>query len=133
MKHLIYLAIILLGVGILSSCTKEGGNQNSLVGTWKIVKVENFDKDGNSERVIPLNGNGNRLEFTESVFTLYSDNTPQGTAAYQYDKSSKRIVFGAGVCWLVQKFTAKELVLIIDESVYQKGEWGWSVYYCEKG
>lgn len=40
MKKLIYLAIILVGVGILSSCTKEGGNQNSIVGSWKVVDTE---------------------------------------------------------------------------------------------
>lgn len=132
MKKLIYLAIILLAFGVLSSCTKEGGNQNSLIGTWRLVKYESFDKNGHSEGVTTFNDNRNRLVFTESVFTLYADNTPEGTVAYQYDKSAKKIVFGAGVCWLVQKFTAKELVLIIDESVYQKGEWGWSVEYFEK-
>ena len=37
MKKLLYLAIILLGVGVLSSCDKVGGNQNSIVGSWKVV------------------------------------------------------------------------------------------------
>ena len=39
MKKLLYLTIILLGVGILSSCDKiGGGGRGSLVGTWDMIE-----------------------------------------------------------------------------------------------
>lgn len=44
MKKILYIVFILLGIGIMSSCTKEGGNQNSIVGSWKIVNTE-YDGD----------------------------------------------------------------------------------------
>lgn len=38
MKKLIYIALILLGAGILSSCGKEGGgSSNSIIGSWECV------------------------------------------------------------------------------------------------
>lgn len=41
MKKLIYIALILLGAGILSSCGKEGGgSSNSIIGKWKVVYSE---------------------------------------------------------------------------------------------
>ena len=62
MKKLIYLAIILVGMGIVSSCTKEGSGQDALIGTWKLVQtnvgaydvgdVWKFEKNG----AISVNG-----------------------------------------------------------------------------
>lgn len=55
MKKLLYLAIILLGIGLLSSCDKIGGRDN-IVGKWTVVTdmspythlgdVWRFEKDG---------------------------------------------------------------------------------------
>ncbi len=79
MKKFIYLAIILLGVGILFSCTKESGSQDGLVGSWKIVSTDagaydvgdvwKFDKNG----TISING--------------------QVKGQYSYDKDSQTIHF----------------------------------------
>ena len=41
MKKLIYLAIILLGVGILSSCDKIGGGSgDNIIGSWECIYTE---------------------------------------------------------------------------------------------
>ena len=40
MKRFLYIAFILLGVGLLSSCEKNGGSRLSFEGTWDVVKTE---------------------------------------------------------------------------------------------
>ena len=132
-RFLISIALLFCMSALFISCNKEGGiSSSSIVGTWSIVKNEHFDKDGNLSAVEYPDGNKNKIVFTESNFTIYENNSPIGTVSYQYDSSTKRIVFGMGVCWIVQKLTAKELVFIEDESTYQKGEYGWIVAYFER-
>lgn len=132
-RFLISIALLFCMSALFISCNKDGGSSSSsIVGTWGMVKEEYFDKDGNLFNVDYYDANKDKIVFTESNFTIYVNNSPKGTASYQYDSSTKRLVFGMGVCWIVQKLTAKELVFIGDESTYQKGEYGWSVTYLER-
>ena len=126
MKKLIYIALILLGVGILSSCSKEGGGSGSLVGTWDVVKTETETIQGNRTQ---CGNNYDKFVFTDSALSIYVDNEPT-TLAYVYDKENKTINWGMR-SFIVEKHTSNELVLIDDTSIYRKWDY-WFVVTLKK-
>jgi len=130
MKRFLYAAAFLLGLSALFvSCNKDSGgsSSSSIVGTWGMVKEECFEKDGTMFEVINYDSNKDKFVFTASSVTIYLNNSPQGTFAYQYDGATKKLTWGVHED-VVQKLTAKELVVkSIEEGVDR-----WTVMYFEK-
>ena len=120
MKKLIYIALILLGVGFLSSCEKEGGGSGSLVGTWDITKYQACDKNGNV--LDTATGSFGTFTFTDAVLTIQYEGESPVAQGYSYNKEKKWIVWGM-INYIVQKQTSNELVIIDDASVYQKDDY----------
>ena len=128
MKRFLISIALLLGISALFiSCNKDGGNSSSsIVGTWGMVKEECFEKDGTLFEVIYYDGNKDKLVFKESSLVIYLDNEPKYTLAYQYDSSTKKLMWGPNA-GTVQKLTAKELVLKSINGVDR-----YSIMYLEK-
>lgn len=81
MKKLIYIALILLGVGILSSCGKEGGgSSNSIIGKWKVVYSESDDAIVGEDWEFDKNG-----AFVVDGYPMYQ---------YRYDASTGIVLYG---------------------------------------
>ena len=91
MKKLFYLAIILLGVGMVSSCTKEGG-ASTLVGTWDLVET-GYVSNGtyiSSPILSPA-----YWVFTESTFTAHDSTDMMNGVGVDYEYSDGCIkIFG---------------------------------------
>ena len=126
-KILLISAILLLGISVLSSCNKLDG-KSSLLGTWKLVKIENYDEDGNLKNTYE-SPHTRTLAFTESMVTVYDDGNTR-SVTYAYDKDSKRLVLGM-VSHLVMKLTTTELA-ITDEAAYNETGHGYDVYIYKK-
>ena len=86
MKKLIYLAIILLGVGFLSSCQKSGPN-NDIIGRWKIVSIYS----PKSASFLDASGYGT-FTFTANTLTVEG---PYGTTM-TYVRDNNKIVLNGG-------------------------------------
>ncbi len=91
-----------------------------------MVKEECFEKDGTMFEVINYDGNKDKFVFSESSLTIYIGNASQGTVAYQYDSSTKKLFWGPNAD-AVLKLTAKELVLKSINGVDR-----YSIMYLEK-
>lgn len=102
MKKFLYLAIILLGVGFLSSCEKVGGgNSNSIIGKWKVVysdsyyatvgEVWEFEKDGT---------------FVVDGYPMYQ---------YRYDASTGIVKYAASGEFKVLSITSTKMRISFDE------------------
>ena len=112
MKKLLYLAIILLGIGFLSSCDKIGGG-SSLVGTWDIIKYEAYDPSGSL--IQTETSSLGSFTFSDSALTINSKlfgDPPVYTTAYTYDKE-KKLLSMLSVQLVVKKHTSTELILVM--------------------
>lgn len=128
-KILLLFAILFLGIGVFSSCNKDnGGSKSSLIGTWKLVKIENYDEDGNLKNTSEQPYT-RTLTFTESMVTVNEKGYTR-SANYAYDKDSKRLVLGM-VSHLVMKLTTTELA-ITDEAGYNGTGHGYDIYIYTK-
>ena len=95
MKKLLYLVIILLGMGILSSCSKEGGS-NSIIGSWKVVYSEDYGELSVGE-----------VWTFEKGGTLLIDGYP--AYQYRYDAQTKILKVAASGEFYVQSITATRM------------------------
>ena len=91
MKKLIYLAIILLGVGFLSSCQKSGPN-NDIIGRWKIVSIYS----PKSASFLDASGYGT-FTFTANTLTIEgSDGIHSYSETMTYVRDNNKIVLNGG-------------------------------------
>lgn len=81
MKKLIYLALILLGMGIVSSCAKEGGNSGETVGglkyftgRWESTEVFSWEASG-----FPV-----VVDITKETLTFINGFTDKNTTVKYY-------------------------------------------------
>lgn len=93
MKKLLYLTIILLGVGILSSCDKiGGGGRGSLVGTWDMIEF-GFEVGGKYTKV-PIDTPCSWI-ITNTTLTCYDEGDALNGVAVEYSYSNSTItMFG---------------------------------------
>ena len=100
MKKLLYVALILLGIGIVSSCNKFE-SQDGLVGTWKIVYSE-------ETFYAPV---GEVWTF-EKGGTLVIDGYPM--YQYRYDPQTKTCKYAASGEFLVVSITSSKMRISFD-------------------
>ena len=128
-KLLLLLAILFLGIGVFSSCNKQNDAIHKLIGTWQVVKVDTYDKDGNFTET-EYASDTETLTFTETAITV-TNKYEMYTVAYAYDSDNQVIRFGS-YNFILKNLTANELVVINGESSYQKGEYGWDLITLKK-
>ncbi len=97
MKKILYVVLLLLGVGIMSSCNKTNGG-NGIVGTWKCV----YGKTDSSAH------EGSVWTF-EAGGTWLQDGYP--VAQYRYDEQTRCILWGGSGQFYVQSLTATKMRL----------------------
>ena len=89
MKKLLYLAIILLGVGFLSSCQKSGPN-NDIIGRWKIVSLYSPELAS----FVDVSGT---FTFTANTLTIEgSDGIHSYSETMTYVRDNNKIVLNGG-------------------------------------
>ena len=99
MKKLLYLVLILLGIGLLSSCDKLGGG-NSIVAKWKVVYSESYYANV-----------GEVWEF-EKGGTFIVDGYPM--YQYRYDASTGMVKYAASGEFKVLSVTSTKMRIAFD-------------------
>ena len=117
MKRFLYIAFILLGVGLLSSCEKNGGSRLSFEGTWDVVKTEMETVQGDRT---PCWNEYDKFLFSDSALSIYTEDQVY-TLTLNWGAKS----------FIVEKHTSKELVLIDDASIYHIWDY-WYVVTLKK-
>ena len=110
MKKLLYLAIILLGVGLLSSCDKLGGN-DFIIGEWNCISTTN-------SKVVER---GELWVFrTHGTLTFYKNRPIPATTTYRYDKKEDIFYYGSENYFKVLSHTTSEMEISINgEGLYR--------------
>lgn len=97
MKKILYVVLLLLGVGIMTSCNKNNASSNGIVGSWKCVYSELSDATVGSVWTFEAGG------------TFLTDGFPY--TQYRYDEQTKIIRWGGSGAYLVHSLTATKLRL----------------------
>lgn len=93
MKKILYVVLLLLGVGIMTSCNKNNASSNGIVGSWKCVygKTDSYATEGS-------------VWTFEAGGTWLKDGYP--VAQYRYDEQTRIIKWGGSGAFYVQSLTA---------------------------
>lgn len=123
MKKFLFIALILLGVGILSSCEKIGGD--TLIGTWKVASSADAMFDGGKVGSIllgsasPSNLEADAELLSETLsFNKVSVDISAGAESYNlvYSYENGEIILSAftrSIRWKVAKLSSSELVIMV--------------------
>lgn len=112
MKRFIYALLLVLSVGLFSSCNKEGGTgSSSLIGTWDLV-----------EEGIELNGSYIKSSstssaywvFTETTFTIHSSEDLMNNIPIEYKYSNGNITVSGMPLYKVMSLSKTELKVKIN-------------------
>lgn len=112
MKKILYAAMLLLGLSILSSCNKEQTNSNDysklILGAWLYTYSETFE---NGELISSRDVNNEFYTFDTDGICDY-EFLGHAKHQYQYSINGNNLII-AGYVFKIHKLTSKELIIDI--------------------
>ena len=108
MKKLFYVLMLVLGMGVLSSCSKEGIN-GSIIGTWELTEyyyTDNGERHDRSEFV------GVTLIVTEDTMTVSLDGVLQSDP---YTRDGNKLYIGNEYVFFITTLTSTKMALKSEE------------------
>ena len=138
-KGIIAILLIVITV-VICSCSKEGGNQNNILGHWVVVnlKGEYFDGSGTLLHSYEEEGNGSSIEFASDGSMIMVDHgeTTKGTFTLQDNTLTLYLSNSEIVTWSIEQLTSSSLSLkmeIRDQHYFIYDEFGCAIAEADDG